>query len=334
MNKPITIAGGGLAGLSLGISLRKRGVPVRLLEATNYPRHRVCGEFISGLKPSEVEELGIPATFDRAQVHRTTAWFDGARCWFQGSLPEPAYGLSRSALDAALADRFMELGGDLRRGERAEANADGVVWANGRVRQNEGWLGLKAHYQQLELTADLELHAADGGYVGLTRVEDGAVNVCGLFRAPRAVGGDAIVAACESAGLSALAGRLREGEQIAGTLKGVTNFTLGWQRAPEHRVAIGDAAAMIPPFTGNGMSMAIQGALTAAEPLAAWSAGRLSWTETAGRVRGALRKRFARRLRWARFLQWAMMHRPTRRLGLALLSSRVVPFQTLFTQLR
>jgi NADPH-dependent 2,4-dienoyl-CoA reductase/sulfur reductase-like enzyme len=41
--KSITIVGGGLAGLTLGIGLRQRSVPVTIQEAANYPRHRVCG---------------------------------------------------------------------------------------------------------------------------------------------------------------------------------------------------------------------------------------------------------------------------------------------------
>ena len=46
--KGITIVGGGLAGLTLGIALRQQQVPVTVWEAGRYPRHRVCGEFISG----------------------------------------------------------------------------------------------------------------------------------------------------------------------------------------------------------------------------------------------------------------------------------------------
>ena len=55
--KPIQIIGGGLAGLTLGIALRRQEIPVTILEAGRYPRHRVCGEFISGLRQL-LEEAG------------------------------------------------------------------------------------------------------------------------------------------------------------------------------------------------------------------------------------------------------------------------------------
>ena len=59
LTKEITIAGGGLAGLSLAVALRLRGVPVTVLEAGHYPRHRVCGEFISGVSTETLDFLGI-----------------------------------------------------------------------------------------------------------------------------------------------------------------------------------------------------------------------------------------------------------------------------------
>ena len=67
--KPITIAGGGLAGLAAGIALRQRGVPVELHEAASYPRHRVCGEFISGLSETTVETLGLGAVLEDCHLH-------------------------------------------------------------------------------------------------------------------------------------------------------------------------------------------------------------------------------------------------------------------------
>src|SRR5882724_2878130 len=57
--RSIEIVGGGLAGLALGIGLRRHGVPVIIWEAGHYPRHRVCGEFISGRGQETLVRLGF-----------------------------------------------------------------------------------------------------------------------------------------------------------------------------------------------------------------------------------------------------------------------------------
>src|SRR5436190_2031589 len=59
LSKPITIVGGGLAGLTLRSGLRRRGIAVTVLEAGRYPRHRVCGEFISGAGQATLARLGL-----------------------------------------------------------------------------------------------------------------------------------------------------------------------------------------------------------------------------------------------------------------------------------
>src|SRR5579883_1488023 len=77
VNTPITIVGGGLAGLTLGIGLRQRGVPVTVWEAGHYPRHRVCGEFISGRGQETLARLGLREKLEQAGVisARTAAFF-------------------------------------------------------------------------------------------------------------------------------------------------------------------------------------------------------------------------------------------------------------------
>ncbi len=336
MKRPLTIAGGGLAGLSLGIALRSRGLPVRVVEAASYPRHRVCGEFISGIADAELEALGIRDLFAGAQRHTTTAWFDGERPMWSRTLPAPAYGLSRFFLDAALAERFVALGGELRCGERCESDGEGIVRAAGRAKQASEWLGLKAHFENLALDADLEIHLKNGGYIGLTRVENGRVNVCGLFRRRDAVSGShALIAATRDAGFLRLAGRLDDARPVAGSLKGVSHFSIGWQRARDDgRVSVGDSAAMIPPFTGNGMTMAFQSALAAAEPLSRWSAGAIGWDAAATEIRRAHRRLFARRLRWAQVMQSLLLHPVGRSLAKVLLSLGVVRFETLYRKVR
>src|ERR1041384_1517971 len=113
--KTITIIGGGLAGLTLGIGLRQRGIPVTIREAGSYPRHRVCGAFISGPGQQVLERLGLHGPFLRAGATKAQA---GA--FFLGKARSPvrplapaASCLSRSTMDVLLARSFREPGGDL-----------------------------------------------------------------------------------------------------------------------------------------------------------------------------------------------------------------------------
>ncbi|HXR48063.1 MAG TPA: NAD(P)-binding protein, partial [Candidatus Limnocylindrales bacterium] len=188
--KPITIIGGGLAGLTLGIGLRRQGVPVTVWEAGHYPRHRVCGEFISGHGQDTLARLDLRELLERAGAvsASTAAFFSTALSAPSRSLPARAICLSRFKLDHALAGEFKKLGGELREGQRWREGefGEGIVRATGRrartAESGSRWFGLKVHAGNVELAADLEMHVSPRGYVGLCRVEGGAVNVCGLFR--------------------------------------------------------------------------------------------------------------------------------------------------------
>jgi len=188
--KPIVIIGGGLAGLALGIGLRRRGLPVTIWEAGHYPRHRVCGEFISGRGQATLERLGLKTLLlDAGAIPgRTAEFFSSKVAGRARALPEPALCLPRWLTDSLLAGRFRELGGELREAERWRDAAvpEGIVFASGRRLQAvvDGcrWFGLKAHALNVSTDADLEMHVSSGGYVGLCRQPGGVVNVCGLFR--------------------------------------------------------------------------------------------------------------------------------------------------------
>src|SRR2546423_6637194 len=118
--KTITIVGGGLAGLTLGIGLRQRGIPVVLWEAGHYPRHRVCGEFISGRGQNTITRLGLYDRFMQAGAvtARGAAFFSGQASSPVRLLASPALCLSRFAMDALLADYFQICGGELRDRQR------------------------------------------------------------------------------------------------------------------------------------------------------------------------------------------------------------------------
>ncbi len=307
MMKEITIAGGGLAGLSLGIALRDRGVPVVVHDAASYPRHRVCGEFISGVSGGTLAKLGILDLLADAKRHRATRWFVENREVCTAKLPEAALGISRHRLDIRMAEAFRSRGGELRERSRlATEPKDGVVWAAGRkMDRGSDWLGLKVHLLDPEAPAELEMHMGRGGYAGVAPVEDGRVNVCGLFRRrPELHGGgtELLFKYLEANGLQSLASRVNTAEVDRGSLTGVSGVRLGRQEVDEGRCVIGDAQSIIPPFTGNGMSMAFEAAETAVAPLLDYAAERCSWEAARAGVARLLQIRFRRRLRVAAIL--------------------------------
>jgi flavin-dependent dehydrogenase len=251
---------------------------------------------------------------------------------------EPALGISRYRLDERLRDRAEQLGANIRTGVRCKPEPrDGLVWTAGRRPRNGAWIGLKAHVRRLPTSADLEMHAGRNGYAGLAPVEDGWTNVCGLFRIDRSIsatGADLLPAYLEAGGNGKLASLLRSGEWRAGSFSAMAGFELGRQPAVPGLLALGDAESMIPPFTGNGMSMAFQAAECAVAPLAAWSRDERSWQDAANLVQAAMTRKFRRRLAVARGLHAILLDAGGRSLLQSLASSRLLPFQPILALIR
>src|SRR5471032_264126 len=118
--KPIQIIGGGLAGLTLGIALRKKEIPVTVFEAGNYPRHRVCGEFVSARGLEILGTLGLKKKFlgAGATEERSSIFYSGDSKSPVRQLPSPALCLSRFVMDKLLADEFQTFSGELRTSTR------------------------------------------------------------------------------------------------------------------------------------------------------------------------------------------------------------------------
>lgn len=330
----IEIAGGGLAGLALGIALRRHDAPVIIREAGVYPRHKVCGEFINGVTQETLAKLGIDSIFQNALLHERTRWWVGDEEIYAAEMDRPALGMSRWDMDKALHELFLELGGRLIVKDRVKREPrEGLVWTAGRSLEKESnWLGLKAHFFDVKVDA-LEMHMADGGYVGLTPVGGGRVNVCGFYRRRALRSENLIISYLKECGLSELAERLSNATWDASSLTGVSGLSLGRQRQDPELFTLGDAERMIPPFTGNGMSMAFESAECALEPLLAYVNGSLTWEEAGREIREALDERFSRRVRFAH----TMHHFLTKRSGRFTLKcaarSGLLPFHWLHRRL-
>jgi 2-polyprenyl-6-methoxyphenol hydroxylase-like FAD-dependent oxidoreductase len=221
-------------------------------------------------------------------------------------------------MDDLLARMFRERGGELRAGARwhREKVGEGIVDASGRrvqpAKSGFQWLGLKAHAENVSLDADLEMHGSQNQYVGVSRLPGGKVNVCGLFRR-RAEERSPIhwQEVLRGASGSPLRNRLEKAVFDEDSFCSVAGFSLEPRRASATTgCSLGDALTMIPPVTGNGMSMALESAALAIEPLTAYSRGELRWDAAKAVIAEACDTTFARRLRWARWLQQLMFLLP------------------------
>ncbi len=341
--RPLHIVGGGLAGLSLAAALARAGAPVIVFEKQDYPRHKVCGEFITGLDSETIDTLRLEPLLRDAHEHRSATWHTPGGRIFDAALPSPAIGISRWILDARLADEVIRAGARLETRARIQPDATtsgrGWIWANGwrrekgsRRRRGKGWVALKAHYAGLRLTGDLEMHLGEGAYVGICPVEDGKANVCMLLMAQASQPEDRkrLESALKATGLRALAARLEAAELVPRSRCAVAGFEVNARTTDAGVLALGDQSALIPPFTGHGMAMAFASAAVALPHLLDYSRGRLSWDTAADRIRNELRKRHSRRLRIANGVHPFLLRPPWQSLLCRLARRQLIPWRSLY----
>jgi flavin-dependent dehydrogenase len=285
----VTILGGGPAGSSAALAALAHGARVQVIEKSLFPRHKVCGEFLSPEIALELERLGVwdaflhaaPARIRRMKLHfgkreKTTP------------LPEPAWGLSRYAFDALLLDRAASLGAAvLREPPAASPQVIAVGRRTGRPRRGRRLFGFKAHFEGPTDDA-VELYFFDGIYVGVSPVEAGTgpARSCGHSQTGKnnAAPGSVVPASSSSAGRTNVCGLapedflsrfgfdfdavLNQCPALARRLLPLTRamkwlsagpleYRQGFESAPGVYPA-GDALSFVDPFTGSGLLAAVK----------------------------------------------------------------------------
>jgi menaquinone-9 beta-reductase len=257
---PILIAGAGPAGSSAALAALGEGAAVRLYEKSHFPRHKVCGEFLSPEIQPALESLGVwndflragPCSIRSVQLHfgrREKAW----------RLPAPAFGLSRYRFDQLLASAAVSRGADLVCGTLHPAVGETTVVAHGRkaaAQKGSRLFGFKAHFTG-PASEVVELFFQSGAYAGVSSVENGITNVCALAPESRlAAHGFDIDRLVQSWGplRDRLAGLSRTMDWL---ITGPLLFGRARHANSANHYPAGDALGFIDPFTGSGILSAV-----------------------------------------------------------------------------
>ncbi|PYX83430.1 MAG: hypothetical protein DMG70_10210 [Acidobacteria bacterium] len=303
----LIVVGGGPAGTAAAITAARYGARVLLLEQGRFPRHKVCGEFVS----AESLELlaGLLNSREPArQVLQHIPRIGRGRLLIDGKVLEspvqpPAASISRFELDAALWQAADNLGVDARDRHavraiarnrhflvststemfeaRAVINASGR-WSNLKHSDTENpwpakWLGLKAHFSESTSASSVDLYFFEGGYCGVQPVKmsgndaESRINVCAMVHADVACSLEEVFA-CH------LALRERSSSWQRLTDPVATSPLKFGTPSPEYDrvLMVGDAAGFVDPFIGDGISLALRSGNLAAQSLRNFLRGQAS----------------------------------------------------------
>jgi flavin-dependent dehydrogenase len=296
----VLIVGGGVAGCAASIALARKGRSVTLIEREPTPRHKVCGEFLSGEALEDLHALGIDvASLGAAPIDyvRLAAASRAA----EAPLPFPAASLTRKALDTALIAEAIAAGVRVERGRSVQAlsrtatNAwqatldDGTTYeaataflasgkhdlrGHSRPKDPDQWVAFKMYFRLSPAqTADLanasELMLYPGGYGGIQPVEGSIANLCCVVQQRYLPAGsdrwESFLARMQQ-DCPHLAMRLAGAEPLLARPIAIAHIPYGYVRrtTDDGLYCIGDQAAVIPSFTGDGISIALHTARCAA----------------------------------------------------------------------
>jgi flavin-dependent dehydrogenase len=290
----LIVVGAGPAGTSAAITATRSGAKVLLLERGKFPRHKVCGEFVSAESLSLLRDL-LASSYhslldDSPRISRGRLFLDGRV--LPAPIDPPAASIARFDLDAALMESALAAGvevrlqttvRDIRRSNpflvsstAGEFEAGAVVNASGRwsnltavpVANVEKWLGIKAHFAEAHPAESVDLYFFEGGYCGVQPVNlidddsHGRVNAAAMVRADVASSLPGIFALHP-----ALAERSREWRPLSDTVATSPLIFPKPQPVGKGVLNAGDAAAFVDPFVGDGISLALRSGRLAAECL-------------------------------------------------------------------
>lgn len=292
------VIGGGVAGSTAAYHLAKLGYHVAVLEKTQGPHHKVCGEFLSFEALEYLKEMGIRVNEDSPVIKHFQLCSPRSNVHF--TFPFPGRGLSRYKLDEDLLSNAQEAGADVFRGVRmrdyrkedkglikVETSA-GDFYArylfmaigkhdyskeHKRLGKDQSYLGLKTHIRLKSLGPEFKettaLFSFPGGYGGICPVGNEAMNFCFIINKEiyKSLNGNIETAIAYASQSNPRLDSVLQQADFIEPMCAVGHIPYGFLSRNSHQENVyflGDQRAVIPSFTGDGMAIALSTAKSCA----------------------------------------------------------------------
>ncbi|KIA90571.1 NAD(P)/FAD-dependent oxidoreductase [Kaistella jeonii] len=336
----VLIIGGGLAGLTSAIHLTKMGCKVIVIEKNSYPKHKVCGEYISNeilpyfnwlninieeLKPTHISNLQFSSESGRI---------------IETKLPLGGFGISRYILDYALYKKALSQNCEILEDQVNEVifkdDIFEVQLASGKtltskvvlggfgkrsnldlkmkrnfLQKKSPWLAVKSHFEGEFADDVVGLHNFKGGYCGVSKVENNLLNICYLtnfksFKKYKNIEEFQEKVVSKNPHLKNI---LENSQPVFEKPLTISQICFEKKENVEnHILMVGDTAGLIHPLCGNGMAMAIHSAKLASEQTIDFLSHKISRTEMENNYSLNWNKNFKQRLWYGRLLGSTFEH--------------------------
>ncbi len=336
----IAIAGGGLAGLTLAIQGADAGYKVLLLEKEQYPFHKVCGEYISMESFDFLQRQGLPLNEWQLPKINKLQISDIKGTIYQFGLPLGGFGISRYSLDNALyniakvkgvqvltetkvidmpftSDQFSiitDKGASTAKtvvasfGKRS--NLD-VKWKRpfitSKANKLNNYIGVKYHVRYPQEPEVIALHNFSNGYCGISNIEDGKCCLCYLTTAENLKKNNNSIKQMEKNVLwknPKLASIFSSAEFLYKEPLTISQISFSKKSQVQgHILMAGDAAGMITPLCGNGMSMAMHAGKIAFENIQLFLKEKINRQQMEQQYAQQWQQQFSKRLFMGRVVQ-------------------------------
>ena len=336
----VAIIGGGLAGLTLSIQSAQAGYKTVLFEKEQYPFHKVCGEYISLESLPFLEQLGISLKEFDAPVIKKLQLTDVKGTLYQFDLPLGGFGISRYTLDNKLyqiavskgVEVFTEtkvnevvfnnnvFGIQTNKGNFTSIIAAGsfgkrsnidVKWNRSFITQKpdklNNYIGIKYHIRFPLDKEKIALHNFKDGYCGISNIEDNKCCLCYLTTAGNLKASSNSIAEMEKNVLwqnPKLKDIFSNATFLYKEPLVISQVSFAKKQQVENNILmIGDAAGLITPLCGNGMSMAMHAGKLAFENIHAFLQNKISRTQMKNNYAAQWQQQFSMRLLIGRSVQ-------------------------------